>query len=186
MVPNHRIASQHTREWLERAVIGLNLCPFAKAVHAHGLIHFALSTADDHAGLLADLERELLDLQGFDPKQRDTTLLVLPDALHEFRDMLDFLGEADSLLGRMRLQGVIQIAGFHPGFQFAGTAIDDIENFTNRSPFPLLHLLREESVDRAVAAIPDPGEIYRNNIARLRSMGHEGWQALAIGIDRGS
>lgn len=186
MAPNHRNALQHTRDWLERAVIGLNLCPFAKAVYTQGLIHFALSRANDHAGLRVDLERELLDLHGADPRQRDTTLLVAPDALRDFRDMLDFLEEADALLGRMRLQGVIQIASFHPGFQFAGTASDDIENFTNRSPVPLLHLLREESVERAVAAIPDPGDIYRSNILRLRALGHEGWKALAVGIDGGN
>ena len=186
MTNDHLIALQDTRDWLERAVIGLNLCPFAKAVHLRDQIHFSVSSADDSDRLLADLERELLDLQSSSPEQRDTTLLLAPDALHEFLDLLSFLDRADAALRRMKLEGVIQIASFHPRFQFAGTGDDDIENYTNRSPHPLLHLLREESVDRAVAAIADPEAIFGVNIARLRSLGHAGWQALGIGARRGN
>lgn len=172
--------------WLERAVIGLNLCPFAKAVYVRGQIHWALSPATTHAGVLSDLRIELTDLVQTEPAERDTTLLVTPEALHDFRDMLDLLEKAEDVLREMDLIGVIQLASFHPRFQFAGAGPDDIENFTNRAPYPVLHLLREGSVDQAVAAFPDARAIYEANIGTLKRLGHEGWRQLMREPEHGS
>ena len=170
-----------TQRWVERAVIGLNLCPFAKGVQAKGQVHYAVSQADDAQALLADLKQALLDLQACEAEQRDTTLLIAPLALPDFLDFNDFLGRADRLLRKMRLDGVFQIASFHPQFQFAEATPDDISHFTNRAPYPILHLLREESIDRAVAAFPDAALIYEHNMETLRALGHAGWRALDVG-----
>ncbi len=168
------------QDWLERAVIGLNLCPFAKAVHVHGRIHYAVSGAQDAQALKADLERELDALWASDPAQRDTTLVIAPWCLADFLDFNDFLGEADALLGEKALEGEIQIASFHPHFQFAGTAHDDIGNYSNRAPYPTLHLLRESSIDKAVEAFPDAEDIFGHNLQTLERLGHGGWEALGI------
>lgn len=170
-----------TRRWVERAVIGLNLCPFAKGVQAKGQVQYAVSQADDAQALLADLERALRELQASDPDQRDTTLLIAPVAFPDFLDFNDFLNRADRLLRKMRLDGVFQIASFHPQFQFADPAPGDISHFTNRAPYPILHLLREDSIDRAAAAFPDAALIYEHNLETLRALGHAGWQALDVG-----
>lgn len=170
-----------TRAWLERAVIGLNLCPFAKAVHVKGQIHYAVSQAASSGELLADLGRELDDLVARDAAVRDTTLLIVPNGLHDFLDFNDFLAEAEDLLHGRGLDGVLQLASFHPQYQFAGTGQDDITNFTNRSPYPMLHLLREDSIERAVQAFPQPEAIYEANMQTLRDLGHAGWQALDVG-----
>ena len=167
-----------TRDWLERAVIGLNLCPFAKAVHAKGQIRFVVTGAATADELLAALEDELQFLVQVDPEQTDTTLLIHPHAMPGFLDFHFFLAEADALLKRLDLAGTVQIAGFHPRFEFAGSTPDDIENYTNRSPYPILHLLREASVSRAVEAFPDAAGIFERNIRALRSLGHAGWQSL--------
>jgi len=170
-----------TQRWVERAVIGLNLCPFAKGVQAKGLVHYAVSEAGDAQALLVDLKQALLDLQAREPDRRDTTLLIAPSALSDFLDFNDFLDRAVRLLRKMHLDGVFQIASFHPQFQFADAAPDDISHFTNRAPYPILHLLREESIDRAVAAFPDAALIYERNMETLRALGHAGWQALDVG-----
>jgi len=170
-----------TQRWVERAVIGLNLCPFAKGVQAKGLVHYAVSEAGDAQALLVDLKQALLDLQAREPDRRDTTLLIAPSALPDFLDFNDFLDRASRLLRKMRLDGVFQIASFHPQFQFAEAAPNDISHFTNRAPYPILHLLREESIDRAVAAFPDAALIYERNMETLRALGHAGWQALDVG-----
>jgi len=167
-----------TRRWLERAVIGLNLCPFAKAVHVRDQVRFALSEARTPEALLEDLGAELLRLRDTPAEDTDTTLLVHPEVLGDFLDYNDFLDEADALVAELGLEGVIQVASFHPQYQFAGTRADDIENFTNRSPYPTLHLLREDSVTRAVAAFPDPDAIVDRNIETLRRLGPAGWRAL--------
>jgi len=172
-----------TQRWVERAVIGLNLCPFAKGVQAKGQVHYAVSHADDAQALLVDLKQALLDLQACEPDQRDTTLLIAPMALPDFFDFNEFLGHADRVLRKMRLDGVFQIASFHPQFQFADAAPGEISHFTNRAPYPILHLLREESIDRAVAAFPDAALIYEHNVETLRALGHAGWQALDVGPD---
>ena len=169
-----------TQDWLEKAVIGLNLCPFAKAVQARGQIRWVLSTAQDTATLLAELVNELRHLADADPALTDTTLMVHPQALAEFLDFNDFLQQADAALEQLGLDGVLQIAPFHPQFQFAGTGADDVGNFSNRSPFPTLHLLREESIDRAVDAFPQAEAIYERNIETLQALGVEGWRRLFL------
>ena len=163
-----------TRRWLERAVIGLNLCPFAKAVHARDQIRYVLSDADDPRDLLEQLGEELLLLRDTPADAVDTTLLVHPQVLQDFLDYNDFLDDADALLAQLGLEGVIQIASFHPHYQFAGTEADDIGNYTNRSPHPTLHLLREDSVARAVEAFPDPDAIVERNQRTQAELGHAG------------
>lgn len=170
-----------TRRWLERAVIGLNLCPFAKSVYVKGQVHLVVSAAVDAASLLPDLIGELQALNAADPQARDTTVLIAPYCMHDFLDFNDFLAEADAVLRALDLEGTLQIASFHPRYQFAGTAPDDITNFTNRAPYPTLHLLREASIDRAVAVFPDAEAIFETNMATLEKLGHAGWSALAVG-----
>ncbi len=167
-----------TRRWLERAVIDLNLCPFAKAVHVKQQVRFVLSDATTPEALLEQLAEELVLLRDTDPEQVDTTLIVHPDVLGDFLDYNDFLDNADAAVVALDLQGVLQVASFHPGYQFAGTAPDDIGNYTNRAPFPTLHLLREASVDRAVEAFPDPDAIVERNLRTLDGLGHAGWRKL--------
>jgi len=167
-----------TRRWLERAVIGLNLCPFAKAVHAKGQVRWVLSDATEPADLLEQLGEELAFLRDTDPAEVDTTLIVHPHVLQDFIDYNDFLGDADDLVEAMELDGVLQVASFHPDYQFADSDPDDIANYTNRSPYPTLHLLREDSVSRAVDAFPDPDVIVERNVETLEKLGHAGWRAL--------
>ncbi len=170
-----------TVAWLERAVIRLNLCPFAKSVHVKGLVHYAVSQATSPKAVLNDLVFELKSLAAVDEKARDTTLLIVPRCLHDFLDFNDFLGRADRALVKLGLDGVLQIASLHPQYQFADTDADDITNFTNRSPYPTLHLLREDSIDRAVAAFPNPEAIYETNMQTLQALGQSGWDALKVG-----
>jgi hypothetical protein len=171
-------ATAATRHWLEQAVIGLNLCPFAKAVHVKEQIRWVESPARDAQGLLDDLLRELQLLAAADPETVETTLLIHPHALNDFLDYNDFLDVADAAIDELGLTGVLQVASFHPNYQFAGTAPDDVENLSNRSPHPMLHLLREDSIDRAVAAFPDTATIYERNIETLRRLGADGWRRL--------
>jgi hypothetical protein len=166
------------RRWLERAVIGLNLCPFAKAVYAKEQVRFVLSTATTPEALLEDLGEELLRLRDTPAERIDTTLLIHPQVLGDFLDYNDFLDQADALVEALELDGVLQVASFHPQYQFAGSAPDDVENFTNRAPYPILHLLREDSVARAVAAFPDPDAIVERNIETLRTIGVDDWRKL--------
>ena len=176
-----------TRRWLERAVIGLNLCPFAKAVHAKGQVRYVLSEATTPEALLEQLGEELLLLRDTPAEQVDTTLIVHPGVLQDFLDYNDFLALADDLVAQLGLEGELQVASFHPQYQFAGSEPDDIANFTNRAPHPTLHLLREASVERAVAAYPDPDVIVDRNIATLRDLGRAGWDRLFLDTDqRGS
>jgi uncharacterized protein len=165
-----------TRHWLTRAVIGLNLCPFAKSVHVKNQVRYAISEATDLEGVLTDLEAELKTLAAADPEQIDTTLLILPHALADFLDFNDATWFADRLLQQLRLEGTLQVASFHPQFQFDGTGPDDIENYTNRTPYPTLHLIRESSIARAVEAFPDAADIYERNMEVLRRLGHQGWR----------
>jgi len=176
----HRAAGPiaETERWLQRAVIGLNLCPFAKAVHVRGQVRFVLTEAVTPEALLEDLGAELLHLRDTPADVIDTTLLVHPGVLADFLDYNDFLEQADALVAELGLEGVLQVASFHPGYQFAGTGPDDIENFTNRSPYPTLHLLREDSVSRAVEAFPDPDAIVDRNVETLQRIGRDGWRAL--------
>lgn len=167
-----------TRRWLERAVIGLNLCPFARAPYVRGQLRIAVSDARDTETLALDLHAELERLRDTDIATLETTLLVHPHVLQDFLDYNDFLDIADALLEELDLDGEVQVASFHPDYQFADAAPDDIENHTNRSPYPVLHLLREDSISRAVDAVPDTDAIYERNIATLRALGHAGWNKL--------
>ena len=172
---------QDTLLWLERAVIGLNLCPFAKAVYVKGQVHCTVSQASNLEALRDDLLQALKDLVAHEPAERDTTLLIIQNLLQDFVDYNDFLNVADDCLLALDLEGEIQIASFHPQYQFAGTDEDDITNFTNRSPYPTLHLIREASIDRAVAAFPDAEDIFEANMATMNRLGLQGWQDLNVG-----
>jgi hypothetical protein len=172
-----------TRRWVERAVIGLNLCPFAKAVHVKRQVRFVLSTARDTDALREDLERELRLLAGTPADAIDTTLIVHPHVLDDFPAYNDFLDVADTTVRTLGLEGELQVASFHPGYVFAGEPADDPSNCTNRAPYPTLHLLREASIDRAVAAYPDPDVIVERNIATLRRLGVEGYRQLLSDAD---
>ncbi len=167
-----------TCAWLEKAVIGLNLCPFAKSVHAGNRVRFIVSGARSDDDLLADLAAELQLLKAADPQRIETTLLIHPYVLTDFLDYNDFLDQADAAIDALGLIDEIQIASFHPHYRFADTSADDIDNYTNRSPYPMLHLLRQSSVDRAVQAFPDAAAIFEANIATLRRLGQQGWRRL--------
>ncbi len=169
-----------TIRWLECAVIGLNLCPFAKGVHAKGQIQVSVVREQDPRVLLDVIKRELLALSVADAAAVDTCLLVTPDIFPDFLEFNSFVGKADTLIRKLKLEGVLQIAHFHPDFQFAGTDADDISNFTNRAPFPILHLLREDSISRAVASFPEAELIFEKNVRTLESLGRSGWDALGI------
>jgi len=169
-----------THAWIEKAVIGLNLCPFAKSVFVKTQIRYAVSDAQTVEELLADFISELQNLASADSALCDTTLLIHPYVLQNFLDYNDFLDLADTAVANLGLDGEIQIASFHPDYQFAGTSPTDIGNYTNRSPYPILHLLRESSIERAVAAFPDASDIYEKNIETLHRIGIEGWQALGL------
>jgi uncharacterized protein len=159
-----------TRQWIDDFVIGLNLCPFAKAVQAKGQVRYVVTHAKSGVRLLEELQRELATLQATDPNELDTTLLIHPDVLADFFDYNDFLAEVDDLLQELELEGELQVASFHPDYRFAGSAADDPANYTNRSPYPMLHLLREASVTRAVDTYPDTAAIPERNVELLRSM----------------
>jgi len=167
-----------TLAWVEHAVIGLNLCPFAKAPWVKGQVRCVVSASRDPASLLEELRAELRLLVETDSNKTETTLLVVPDQFAGFDDFNEFLDDADAAVVALDLEGTIQIASFHPRYQFAGTAPDDLDNATNRAPYPTLHLLREDSVERAVEAFPQAQTIYEANIRTLRDLGDSGWAAL--------
>jgi hypothetical protein len=173
-----------TRRWLERAVIGLNLCPFAKAVYVKEQVRYVVSPARTPEELLETLMNELQDLADADPEKIDTTLLIHPFVLDDFLDFNEFLDVADAAVEDMRLDGELQVASFHPDYQFADTDQNDISNYTNRAPYPILQLLREESIDRAVEAFPDAEAIFEKNIETMEALGHEGWDKLDVGPAR--
>jgi uncharacterized protein len=167
-----------TRRWVEKSVIGLNLCPFAENPYRGKRVRFYVSEQRSAAGLLDELRSELTRLAAADPADCETTLLIHPWVLNDFIEYNDFLGICDEVVAALDLEGVLQVASFHPQYQFAGSQPDDIENYTNRSPHPVLHLLREASVERAVAAVGNTEEIYRRNMRTLRALGREGWLRL--------
>ena len=182
--PDAELVIALTRRWVEKAVVGLNLCPFAKAPHAKGQIRYVVSEARDAEALLVDLLEELRRLESADPGEVETTLLIHPQVLNDFLDYNDFLEIADAAVAELGLEGVLQVASFHPRYQFAGTQADEMGNYSNRSPYPCLHLLREESVDKAVEAFPEAEKTYLQNIETLESLGHEGWAALEVDAPR--
>ena len=171
---------EDVQHWLERAVIGLNLCPFAKAVVAHDRLRVSVSATRDTTTLLQTLEEELKWLMATPLEHTETTLLVAPFICPDFLDFNDLVGQAQDVLDSLGLEGDMQIADFHPRYQFAGTTAEDPGNFTNRAPYPILHLLREDSIDRAVAATPDAATIYERNMALLERLGPAGWDQLGI------
>jgi len=169
-----------TRRWLEQAVIGLNLCPFAKSVYVKDQVRLVVSRARHLDAFLDDLDRELELLKTTPAEQVDTTLLVHPTLFPDFLVFNDFLNVADDVLAEHELEGVIQIAPFHPDFVFEGEEDGDMSHFTNRSPFPMLHLIREESLEKAIASFGDTDVIYERNIDVLRKLGAEGWRRLLM------
>ena len=169
-----------TRHWLEAAVIGLNLCPFAKAVYVKNQVRLVVSKARHADDLLEELDSELDLLVGTPAADIDTTLLIHATLFEDFLDFNDFLEVAEGVIDEHGLEGVIQLASFHPQFQFEGTEADDISNYSNRAPFAILHLLREESVERAVEAFPNADSIFESNIQTLEKLGLPGWKALGL------
>ena len=178
--PDSATVTDHTRQWLEKAVIGLNLCPFAKAPHVKNLVRISVSQARHLDGFLEDLDRELQLLGDTPADELETTLLVHPTLFPDFDTFNQMLDIADTAVVDNGLEGIVQIAPFHPDFQFEGTDSDDIGNYTNRSPYPTLHLIREDSIAKAAQAFPDASAIFERNIALLEKMGHEGWDKLDI------
>lgn len=178
MTPTPDKALAETRAWVDLAVIGLNLCPFAKGVQSKNQVRYVVSEATDPQALLVELRDEMNRLITTDPAVLDTTLLIHPYVLSDFIDFNDFLDVADAALAELDMEGALQIASFHPQFQFAETDPDDVTNATNRSPYPTLHLLREDSVDRAVAAFPEAEAIFEKNIRTLDELGADGWAAI--------
>lgn len=176
----HQQVIDDTRLWLERAVIGLNLCPFAKSVHVNERLRYVVSDATTEYELLQQLANELLFLQAAPPDKVETTLLIHPKVLNDFLDFNDFLEAADGTLEALEMQGDLQVASFHPDYQFEGTAPDEITNFSNRSPYPTLHLLRESSIEMAVATMKDTDAIYEANMATLQKLGLDGWRKLGL------
>ncbi len=177
----HSPAITATRHWLERSVIGLNLCPFAKPVFEANRVRFVESAATTEGELLEDLRQATLHLHACDPTEVETTLLIAPHVLADFLDYNDFLDLADELLEELELDGIVQVASFHPRYQFGGTEPDDVTNFTNRSPHPTLHLLREDAVELAVDNHPNVEQIPERNMATLRKLGADGWRDLVDG-----
>ncbi|MBK7501791.1 MAG: DUF1415 domain-containing protein [Polaromonas sp.] len=185
MISTNDLTSQvitDSQQWLERAVIGLNLCPFAKSVHVKSLIRYAISDAKSESELLADLQSELIFLNSVSPTITDTTLLIAPMCLHDFLEFNQFILKANKSLTKLDLDGIFQIATLHPQYQFAGTDVDDITNYTNRAPYPTLHLLRESSIDRALQAIPNAESIFEVNMNTMRRIGLEGWRDLGLRV----
>jgi len=183
--PSDTVVIEDTRHWLRRAVIGLNLCPFAKLVDVKDQVHYAVTRNVGFKDLLADLQQELDALAATDAAVRDTTLFIVPDGLTDFFEFNDFLAQANRLLVKLGHEGVFQIASLHPHYQFADAAADAVTNCTNRSPYPTLHLLREDSIDRAVKAFPHAEAIFETNMRTMERLGHRGWEALGVGASGG-
>lgn len=177
----HDVVIEATRRWLERSVVGLNLCPFAGGPWRQGRVRMRVSEATGLQRLAEDLADELIALNEADPAECETTLLIHPRVLGDFTEYNDFLDLADGLLAQLELDGTLQIASFHPDYRFADAPPDDPAHCTNRSPYPMLHLLREASVEAAVAGHPDPDAIYERNIEKLRELGVAGWKRWVEG-----
>lgn len=169
-----------TKNWILKSVIGLNLCPFAKQPFQSNTIRYVISDSKTKEDLLSHLKSELKILSEIEPLVTETTLIIHPYVLEDFLDQNDFLDEADFLLNQLDLEGVIQIAIFHPQFQFADKTVNDITNFVGRSPYPTLHLLREDSISRIVDSHPNIDSIYKNNRTTFTKLGQEGWKNLGL------
>jgi hypothetical protein len=163
--------AEPVRQWVETVVVDLNLCPFAKRELVKNRVRFTVTQAKTEEQLLIALQTEL-ELLSREPSI-ETTLLIHPDVLHDFYDYNQFLSYADGLLLQMKMEGVYQIASFHPDYQFAGTESADAENYTNRSPYPMMHLIREESLERAIAAYEDVDKIPLRNTELMNTLGKD-------------
>ena len=174
---------KRVQRWLEDAVIGLNLCPFAKAMHVKRQVRYVVSRATMDGDVLDHLRAEADLLHTTPASEIDTTLLIVP-ALADFFDFHTLTDRAEALLAKAGFEGELQLASFHPDFVFADADPGDIANATNRAPAPILHLLREDSIARATAAVPDAADIYERNIATMERLGPEGWAAMAAKFNK--
>jgi hypothetical protein len=156
------------RTWLEQVVIGLNLCPFAAHPYQNQQVHIAISPCTDKLCLLTQLQSELEHLEQH--PTIETTVLVIPNLLQDFDDYNQFLDLVDDLIAQQGWEGVFQVASFHPNYQFGGTQPEDAENLTNRAPYPILHLLREASLEHALEHTAHPEEIFERNIATVQAL----------------
>ena len=172
---------EKTKKWVEKAVIGLNLCPFAKSVYVKNQVLIVVTGAETVKELQQILVKECENLIETDPEVLDTCLLVVPYVFEDFYDFNDFLDIAELTLEEIELVGELQIASFHPDYQFADTEADDISNYTNRSPYPILHLIRESSLDKATQQYPDASAIFDSNIEKVTQLGPDGWKKLLEG-----
>lgn len=177
-IPNPETVIARTRCWIERAVIEFNLCPFARKPYEGEQVRYVVSEATDPEQLLADLQQELEHLRQTDPTVVETTVLIHPWVLQDFLDYNDFLDVVDALLEQGEYEEEFQIASLHPDYQFAGTSPDDAENYTNRSPYPVLHLLRIEGVARAISSYARPERIPERNIERMKNLGADHMQTI--------
>jgi len=179
---NHIIPSadviEQSRCWLEKLVIGEGLCPFARQPYEAGRVRFVVSSAENDEALLEDLLAELLYLQKTPLQEAETSLLILPYMLQDFLDYNDFLDLVDALLEQQQMEGEFQIATMHPDYQFVDTDFNDAQNYTNRSPYPLLHLIREESLTRVLQQFPNPEQIPERNIRHMQALGTATLQQL--------
>lgn len=166
-----KVEIQKTKTWIEKVVIGLGLCPFAKMPFERGQIRYVLHQGDKEEDLAHCLLEELSFLNTVSKKEIETTLIIHPNVLQDFTSYNSFLAEADWILQKTDLEGIIQIASFHPNYQFAGTRFEDASNYTNRSPYPMLHLLREESIELALENFPNPEQIPERNIKLMEKLG---------------
>jgi hypothetical protein len=167
---------QATQKWVETIVVGMNLCPFAKREIVKDRVRYTISESTLQEQLLMDLKTELELLNA--NANIETILLIHPNILNDFYDYNDFLSLADALLIDMELDGIYQLASFHPNYQFGGTEFDDAENYTNRSPYQMLHLIREASLEKAVANYPDPENIPERNINLMNKLGTDKMKVL--------
>ena len=183
MEPSDEKVVSATIAWLERFVIGLNLCPFARAIHVKNHIRYVVSHARKSSVLLEDLRQELLSFAGCSADQVDSVLLIHPHALNDFANYSGFLELCNLLIAELDLEGVVQIASFHPDYQFAENEAEDVTNYTNRSPYPMLHLLRESSVTRALESFPNSENIVNRNISLMKAMGKAKLDELCLFFD---
>ena len=173
----------HTKEWLAKFVIGLNLCPFAKQPYSRDKIRYVVYEDEKEEALMKVFLEELYHLDQTPVMQVETSLIIHPNCLMDFRSYLNFVQVLENLLAEAAFQGVFQIASFHPDYQFAGTGAEDAENYTNRSPYPMIHLLREESVEKALEHYENPESIPDVNIQKMNALGIEGILKLKNQID---
>jgi hypothetical protein len=166
------------RSWLEELVIGLNLCPFAAAPYRAGRVRYTVCDAVDPEAIYLAFLAELDAFLQIPATQAETGLFILSRGLSDFHDYLDMLASLESAIAEAGLEGIVQLASFHPDYVFEGSAPDDPANYSNRSPYPIFHLIREQELERVLAGYPDPEAIPRRNIARLRSIGLEALQRL--------